>query len=125
MRQYVELFLTCENSAEADRIAQALLDKHLIVCAKQVPVTMAYWWQGNIERGTETLLVMESAADLFDEIEAEVGKIHSYETFVLEALPFLKVSSKATKWLEDNLKMVSDSKDNQESGIVDRRSGRR
>ncbi len=104
MRQYVELFLTCEDTAEADRIAAELLGKHLIVCAKQVPVSMAYWWQGAIERGTETLLIMESAEDLFDEIEAEVKQLHSYETFVLQAIEFVRISAEAAQWLNKNLK---------------------
>lgn len=103
MRQYVELFLACEDQAEADKIAQALLGQRLIVCAKQVPITMAYWWQDKIERGTEVLLIMESAEDLFEEIESEVAKIHSYDIFVLQALPFVKISRKATRWIDDNL----------------------
>lgn len=103
-RQYVELYLTCEDTPEADKIAQALLDMHLVVCTKQIPISMAYWWKGDIERGSEVLLIMESAVDLFDEVELEVSKLHSYETFVLQALPFIKVSSQATKWIEENLK---------------------
>ena len=103
-RQYIELLLTCEDSTEAGKIATALLDKHLIVCAKQIPVSAQYWWESAQTKADEVMLMMESAEDLFDEIETEVEQLHSYETFVLQALPFSRISKKATGWVEDNLK---------------------
>lgn len=106
-RQYVELLLTCEDQAEADKIATALLESHLIACAKTLPIDARYWWQGEITTGHEVMLVMESAVDLFDEAEAKVAELHSYDTFVLQALPFHRVSDKATTWLEENLKAMA------------------
>lgn len=46
---------------------------------------------------------METREDLFDQIEAEVAKIHSYETFVLTAVPMIRVSQKTQKWLDNSL----------------------
>lgn len=103
-REFCYLFLTCEDDNEAHEIATALLEKKLIVCAKQIPVNATYWWDGEITRGHEKMLVMESALDLFDTVEKEVAKLHSYDTFVLEATPIAKVSRDATKWMNDNLK---------------------
>ncbi len=103
-REFCYLYLTCENSVEAAEIAEALLDKHLIVCAKQVPVEADYWWEGSIEHNHEMLLIMESRLDLFEQIEKAVAKIHSYDTFVLEAVPIAKVSQKAKQWMEKELK---------------------
>lgn len=102
-RQYVELLLTCASEAEADRIAEALLAKRLITCAKKAPVAARYWWQGELEQGSEILLMMESAADLFDRVEAEVAKLHSYDTFVLQAVAFERVSTKAQAWMSETL----------------------
>lgn len=103
-REYCYLYLTCEDAAEATKIARALLEKRLIVCAKQRPVAATYWWKEEITNSKEELLVMESATDLFDEVEKEVAKLHSYETFVLEAVSIAAVSTEATKWMEENLK---------------------
>ena len=101
---FCQLWLTCADKKEADKIANTLLVKHLIACAKQVPVSADYWWQGKIEHGEEILLIMEGKLELFDRIETEVKKLHSYETFVLEAVPVLKVSKKAEQWLSGEIK---------------------
>jgi len=47
---------------------------------------------------------MLSKLDLFDKIEAEVTKLHSYETFVLEAVPVSRISKSAQEWLNRELK---------------------
>jgi len=98
------LYLTCENTVEASRIVDMLLKKRLIVCAKQTSVDSNYIWKGKFEHNQEMLLVMQSRLSLFDEVEKEVMKIHSYETVVLEAMPITRVSKQATKWMEENLK---------------------
>lgn len=101
---FVELFLTCEDRAEAEKIAQALLEQHLIACAKFIPIEARYWWKGEIVDGKEILLLMESAVENFDRIETEVAKLHSYETFVLQAIPLERVSKEASVWLTENTK---------------------
>ncbi|MBW4060952.1 divalent-cation tolerance protein CutA [Candidatus Saccharibacteria bacterium] len=108
-RQYVELLLSCENEAEASKIAEALLAQHLIVCVKRLPIESTFWWKDGITLGHEVLMLMESALDLFDAIEIEVEKLHSYETFVLQAMPFVKISKSATAWVENNLRPINES----------------
>ncbi len=103
MAKFCQLWLTCEDKKEASKIAKVLLKKRLIACAKQMPVTSEFHWQGKIDQANETLLLMESREDLFDKVEAEVAKLHSYNTFVLEAVPVSKVSKDAQKWLEGEL----------------------
>lgn len=102
-REFCYLYLTCENTVEASRIVDALLKNRLIVCAKQTSVDSNYVWKTKVEHNQETLLVMESALDLFDKVEKAVAKIHSYEVFVLEATPIAKVSKLAAKWMNENL----------------------
>lgn len=104
MRQYIQLHLTCADTEEAANIATSLLDQRLIVCAKQMPVTSKSWWRGGVEEGEEIVLVMDSVEDLFTEIETEVARLHSYEVFVLQALPLVGLSVGAQAWVEENLK---------------------
>jgi periplasmic divalent cation tolerance protein len=100
---YCQLWLTCANESEADKIAEALLAKKLIACARQVPVSSKFRWQGKIEKANEVMLVMESRLDLFEQVEKEVKQLHSYESFVLEATAVRLVSAKASKWLKEEL----------------------
>ena len=101
---FIELFLTCGSWQEAQRIADALLDKKLIACAEMFEIKSRFRWQGSIDDSDEIKLVMKSAAHLFDEVGAEVKKLHSYETFVLEALPVSQISADARDWLTEETK---------------------
>lgn len=102
-RELCYLWLTAANRGQAEEIAGALLQKHLIACVKYTDVSCQYWWEGKITDDKEVVLIMESAIDLFEEIEAEVAKLHSYDTFVLQAIPLSKVSQKARTWYDDVL----------------------
>jgi periplasmic divalent cation tolerance protein len=105
-RQYCYIWLSCEEG-EKESIAQSLLEKRLINCAKFSSVSSMYWWKGQIESANEALVIMESAEDLFDEIETEIAKIHSYDTFVLQSVPVTKINKDASDWMDENLKPLS------------------
>ncbi len=103
MPGFCQLWLTCKDRAEADLISQSLLDLKLVACAKQVSVDSHFLWKGEKANNHETLLVMDSREDLFEKVEREVAKLHSYDTFVLQSIPVTKLSKDAQTWLEQEL----------------------
>ena len=105
-REFCLLYVTCDNTVSASDIVHALLNKRLVVCVKQMPVSSHYWNEGKTEQSSEVLLIMESAIDLFDQVEQTVGKLHTYKTFVLEATPITRISKSAEKWMNENLAPV-------------------
>ncbi len=132
---FCQLWLTCADKKEADKIANTLLVKHLVACVRQMPVSSDFWWKGEaeysgaesfeasakedkIEHTKEVLLLMESREDLFGQVEAKVAKLHSYNTFVLEATPISKISKKAAAWLKRELKMPERDFDGEFKNIV-------
>lgn len=58
---------------------------------------------GKIVDGQKSMLLMESLAENFDKIEAEVAKIHSYDTFVLQSISMTQVSKQTEAWLQETL----------------------
>ena len=104
MTKLCHLWLTCADKKEADKISEVLLKKRLVTCVRQMPVSSAYWWKGKIEKSEEVLLMMESRENLFDQIEREVAKLHSYETPSLTATPVSQISASAKKWLNEGFK---------------------
>jgi periplasmic divalent cation tolerance protein len=106
MPNFVELFLTCASWQEAQRIADSLLEKHLVACVEFMEVKSRYHWHGRIEESDEIKLIMETVADNFDKIEAEVAKLHSYDTFVLEQIPLTNLSAKARGWWQEETKQT-------------------
>lgn len=95
---FVELILTCGSWQEAQRIADALLELRLIACVEFLEIKSKYHWQGKLEGSKEIKLIMTSVAHHFDTIEAEVAKLHSYDTFVLQQIPLTNLSSEARIW---------------------------
>lgn len=95
---FVELVLTCGSWQEAQRIADKLLEKHLVACVEMVEIKSKYHWQGKIDEANEVKLIMETVANNFDKVETEVKKIHGYDIFVLQQLPVQRVSEDAAKW---------------------------
>lgn len=103
MTDFCQLWLTCADKKEAAKIANTLLAKHLVACVRQMSVTSGYLWHQKIEHGTEILLVMTTRQDFLEKVEAEIAKLHSYNTFALEAIPIKLVSEKTKSWLDKEL----------------------
>lgn len=101
---FVQLVLTCGSWQEAQRIVDRLLEQKLIACAEFIPIKSKFQWKENIEESDEIKLIMESASHLFDAAEAEIKQLHSYETFVLQALPLSNLSEAAAAWWETSIK---------------------
>lgn len=97
------IHLACGSEDEADKIGNALLDKKLVACFKKVPVRSVYRWKGEVYREGEVLLLLDTNVSLFDEIEQEVRKLHSYKTFVMLSILVEKASDGVEEWLHDNL----------------------
>lgn len=96
---YVELVLSCSGWQEAQAIADSLLEQKLVACVEFFEIKSKYHWKGALETANEVKMIMHSASHLFETVEEEVRKLHSYETFVLQAIPVSHVSKDAQEWL--------------------------
>lgn len=102
---YIVVFVTAANRAEAEKISLALLQEKLIACANIVsPVVSFFSWKGRVDCVDECLVVMKSRLDLFGELELRVRALHSYEVPEILALPVVAVSGAYLGWLGENLK---------------------
>jgi periplasmic divalent cation tolerance protein len=64
----------------ADRIATALVERRLAACVSVVPaVASTYRWRGTVERATEALLIVKTAADRVAELLEALPLLHPYE----------------------------------------------
>jgi len=103
MASPVELFLTCGSWQEAQAIADSLLEQKLVACVEFFDVKSKYHWQGALEEAKEIKLVMHSVAELYDKVEVEVRKLHSYDTFVLLSMPVERLPKAAEIWISETL----------------------
>lgn len=97
----VELVLTCGSWQEAQRIVDHLLKERLVACAEFIPVKSKFSWHQAFEEADEVKLIMLSLDKFFEKVEAEIKQLHSYETFVLKALPVTHLSTDAWAWVQE------------------------
>ena len=100
----IVVLMTAPNAEEATRIAEMLVERTLAACVQILPpITSIYIWKGEVQRESEILLVAKSTRAKFDELEAAVRAIHSYETPEIIALPIVAGSQSYLSWLSSCL----------------------
>jgi periplasmic divalent cation tolerance protein len=98
----IVVFITTASEEEAVRIGRALVDARLAACANVLPrIRSIYRWEGKVADEQETLMVLKTRAGLFDALEREVKKLHSYTVPEIIAVPLLTGSSQYIKWLHE------------------------
>ncbi|MDD6224519.1 MAG: divalent-cation tolerance protein CutA [bacterium] len=78
--KYGLITTTFRDRKEASKVMKILLKKRLVSCCQLIPIISSYHWRGKIEHHDEVLLQMKSRKSLYQEIEQEILKLHSYET---------------------------------------------
>lgn len=96
----IVVLVTVGNGEEAEVIAHSLVGERLAACVQMLgPVRSIYRWHEAVHDEEEWLLVIKSRADLFEQIEAWVRALHSYDTPEVIALPVSAGSQPYLEWL--------------------------
>jgi periplasmic divalent cation tolerance protein len=100
MTDCVAVLVTVGSREEAERIAEALVMERLAACVNVVgPITSIYHWEGRVERCQELLLIIKTRAALFDQLEARVKSLHSYQNPEVIAVPIGAGTAAYLDWL--------------------------
>jgi periplasmic divalent cation tolerance protein len=102
---YIIVIVTTASKAEAETIAQRLLEAKLIGCANIIgPVQSHFHWSGKIDKAEEYLVLMKSRRGLFEKLSEAVKALHSYEVPEIIALPVVAGSKAYLNWLDNCLR---------------------
>jgi len=108
MTDKIVVLNTCGSAEEAEKIARELVSKKLAACVNLLPaVRSIYRWKDAVEDAQEVLLVIKSSRALFQELRAEIEKLHSYETAEVIALPIVDGSEAYLDWMSRELQDIS------------------
>lgn len=104
MANYLLLYSSFNNRAEAEAVAAELVDRRLVACAQiSAPVLSVYRWQGSTERTEETTLILKTRSDRYPEVEAALLELHPYETPEIIAVPIVAGSPSYLQWIDENV----------------------
>lgn len=96
---------TAKDGAEAEHIAERLIDERLAACVNVLPaISSIYRWKGKVEHAGEVLLLMKTSNEKLDRLMVRVRELHSYEVPEILALPIERGSPEYLKWLEESLR---------------------
>ena len=98
---FITVLVTCPHT-ESERIAKKVLEKHLVACVNVIEnIKSYYWWKGNLETDTESLLFMKTKEGHFESLKNIIEQIHPYENPEIIALPIIKGSEEYLHWIAD------------------------
>ena len=104
MGEFLSVYITASSSAEAETIAEALVDERLAACVNIFPARSVYRWQGKVTKENEVILIAKSRAEHFDRLSARVKDLHSYSCPCIVAWPIAAAYRPYLDWLADETK---------------------
>jgi periplasmic divalent cation tolerance protein len=100
LERAVLLYTTYPSIVEAEQAGRTLVERRLCACVNILPgMVSLYWWQGNIDRGEEVVMIIKTKASLAEPVRAAVKQMHSYSTPAILVLPVETVDPAYQAWI--------------------------
>ncbi len=94
------VYITAADAEEATKIARALVEERLAACANILnPMRSVFRWEGEIQEGSETVLIVKTTADRVAALTDRVMILHSYDCPCVAAIPIDAGNSAFLEWI--------------------------
>jgi periplasmic divalent cation tolerance protein len=96
------VYVTCENSTQAEDIAKILITEKLCGCVNILPhMTSIYEWNGELQKSSEVVMLIKSVSLIKDELIKRIKQLHSYEIPCIIELQANVANQDFMNWLEN------------------------
>ena len=100
MERAVFVYTTYPSIVEAEQAGRALVERKLCACVNILPGMISHYrWEGKIERGEETVMIIKTRASLAGDVSAAVKQMHSYSTPAILVIALENVEPAYHHWL--------------------------
>src|SRR5262245_44150048 len=97
--EYLQVQTTTDSRAEAMELAHDAVAARLAACAQVAgPIASTYWWEGEIERAEEWLIMLKLPADRYDALAQFLTDRHSYDEPEITATDIVAGSAGYLTW---------------------------
>lgn len=104
MTDKVLVLTTAGNEAEAQKIANELVERRLAACVNIVPrIQSVYRWEGKVETAEEFLLITKTTKVRSEEVQAAIRELHSYDLPECIVISMEDGSAEYLKWIEESV----------------------
>jgi periplasmic divalent cation tolerance protein len=98
------VYCTCPDRIVAGKLATELVERSLAACVNILNgVESVYYWQGEIRRDDEILLLIKSDIAHFDALEDTISNLHPYEVPEILAVPVEAGHQPYLEWIDQCL----------------------
>jgi periplasmic divalent cation tolerance protein len=109
MERAIFVYTTYPSVVEAERAGRFLVERRLAACVNILPTMIShYWWQGALERGEETVMIIKTRASLAEAVRSAVKEMHSYSTPAIIFLPVEGGDENYLGWIMNETKAPSE-----------------
>lgn len=98
---YIIVQVSAADTDQAWTIAQAVVAQKLVACAQIFPIRSVYEWEGAIAQDDEHLILMKTRRDRYEQLEALITNLHSYDVPEIMALPVVAGSAPYLRWIDE------------------------
>jgi len=100
MERIVFVYTTYPSTVEAEQVGRALIERNLAACVNILPGMISYYrWEGSIERGEETVMIIKTRASQAERVSTVVKEMHSYSMPAILVIPIESVDQAYLGWL--------------------------
>ncbi len=104
MTEHIVVLITTPNVIEARKISKALVQEKLAACCNIIQkVNSIYFWKGNIEDDSESLIIIKTRKDVFQQLAKRVKELHKYTVPEIIALPIIDGSESYLQWIDETV----------------------
>lgn len=97
----MKVIFTTAPAEEAPILVKSLLKARLIGCANMLEGARSlYWWKGEIQDDTETIIFMETPDENTDEVMKMLYEVHPYDVPKIVVLNPHEVNQSYVTWLK-------------------------
>lgn len=103
----IVVLTTTPTASEAKDLAEKIVEAKLAACVQIVPQIISfYFWENEVKKDSEQLLLIKTLPDKFDELNNFIQKNHSYDVPEIVALEAEKVSDNYLNWLKNSTEKI-------------------
>lgn len=98
------ILTTTESKSEAEKIAQALVERRLAACVNVIPqIRSIYRWKDKVESAEEFLLLIKTTEENESAVQAAIRELHSYDLPECISILIDGGSAEYLKWIAESL----------------------
>lgn len=94
------IYVTCGSLNEARQIGDTVVRERLAACANIIDgMRSIYWWEGAVQEGAETILILKTSAMNVPALGARVKALHSYDVPCVVEIPLGQGNADYFDWI--------------------------